>query len=314
MARFPDSVWQFDRDLEKALAARPPARALGFRLAVFGAVRDDHRLDIKVQIGRRRALALGFFGAVGGLFGVTIGMPVLPKLLALAATLRRPAERESFGGSRALLTSAFLEQLFSMLTAPAMMLFHSRFVASILLGIGVGWGPQTRDDTGVSLAEALKSQGSHMVIGAVWGGLVLALAPQFFWWLLPVVFGKVFAVPLTVLSSRISAGRAAARLGLFLTPDEIDPPKELRDLRAAMADKADPIGDAAALARTARLRYGPEVMAARSAFRVQRPASARAATAGVYWRPPATYPEHRPCEMVPQRFEYLSLRVLVRAS
>ena len=248
------------------------------------------------------------------LFGVTIAMLVLPKLLALTATLSRPAERESFGGARALLASAFLEQLFSMLTAPAMMLFHSRFVASILLGIGVGWGPQTRDDRGVTLPEALASQGSHMLIGAVWGGLVLALAPQFFWWLLPVVFGMVFAVPLTVLSSRISAGRAATRFGLFLTPDEIDPPRELRNLRTAMAERADPVDEAAALARTARLHYGPEIMVARNAFRVQRPAPVRPATASVSWRPSVTYPEHRPCEMVPQRFEYPSFRVVMRAS
>ena len=48
----------------------------------------------------------------------------------------------------------------------------------------------------------------HLVLGLVWGAAILALAPQFIWWLMPVLVGMVLAVPFTVLTSRTSLGRA----------------------------------------------------------------------------------------------------------
>jgi membrane glycosyltransferase len=70
----------------------------------------------------------------------------------------------------------------------------------------------------------------------VWGALILWLAPRFFWWLTPVLVGLLCGVGLTVWTSRVAAGRAARRHGLFLTPEETDPPPELLSLFSPEAE------------------------------------------------------------------------------
>ncbi len=52
---------------------------------------------------------------------------------------------------------------------------------------------------------------------------------------MPIWLGLVLSVPLTVWSSRSSVGLALKRLGLFLTPEETQPPPELMRLRQALA-------------------------------------------------------------------------------
>ena len=47
-------------------------------------------------------------------------------------------------------------------------------------------------------------------------------------WCAPLLFGLLAAVPAAVLSSRAGLGRAARRLGLFLTPEEVAPAPVLR--------------------------------------------------------------------------------------
>ena len=54
--------------------------------------------------------------------------------------------------------------------------------------------------------------------------------PDFFWWLTPVLAGLVLSVPLSMLSSRPDIGRAARALGMFLIPEEIEPPQVLARL------------------------------------------------------------------------------------
>src|SRR5256885_7791940 len=51
--------------------------------------------------------------------------------------------------------------LFSVLLAPSMMLFHSTFAAQTLLGKAVSWNAQDRSDRGVTLREAFRRQKWH---------------------------------------------------------------------------------------------------------------------------------------------------------
>ena len=63
--------------------------------------------------------------------------------------------------------------------------------------------------------------------------------------IMTVITGLVLSVALTVWTSRTDVGQWARRAGLFLTPEETDPPRELRRLAAAEADPpapADPAG------------------------------------------------------------------------
>ena len=69
---------------------------------------------------------------------------------------------------------------------------------------------------------------------------MLALAPRFIGWMLPVIAGMLISVPFTVLTSRASIGRALRRHGLLLTPEETCPPPELAALQAA--EPLKPVG------------------------------------------------------------------------
>jgi membrane glycosyltransferase len=114
-----------------------------------------------------------------------------------------------------------------------MMLFHCTFVVQALLGRNLDWDAQPRSDRGVGWGEALRRHKWHLLLGMVWGAAMLALAPRFIGWMLPVIAGMLISVPFTVLTSRANLGRALRRRGLLLTPEESCPPPELAALQAA---------------------------------------------------------------------------------
>lgn len=172
-------------------------------------------------------------GEIAALLAMTVVALVLPKLLGALLALRERRQRLAFGGSLKLLSSVALEQFMSMLLAPTMMLFHCTFVLRALLGRNVGWDAQPRSDRGVGWGEALRRHKWHLLLGMAWGGAMLALAPRFIGWMLPVIAGMLISVPFTVLTSRASLGRALRRRGLLLTPEETRPPPELAALQAA---------------------------------------------------------------------------------
>jgi membrane glycosyltransferase len=117
-----------------------------------------------------------------------------------------------------------------------MMLFHSTFVTQTLLGRSVSWNAQDRSERGVTFREAFRRQKWHLALGVAWGAAMLYLAPQFFWWLTPVLAGLFAGIPLTVWTSRTSAGRLFRRMGLLLTPEETAPPAEIAALSRASED------------------------------------------------------------------------------
>jgi len=175
-------------------------------------------------------------GEIGVLLLLTLVVLLLPKILGAGLAMRDRVLRPEFGGSARLCLSLLVEQLFSMLLAPSMMLFHSTFVAQTLLGRSVSWNAQERTERGVTLREAFRRQKWHLVLGVLWGAAMLRLAPQFFWWLTPVLAGLLFGIPLTVWTSQVSAGRLFRRHGLLLTPEETAPPPELVTLSRASED------------------------------------------------------------------------------
>jgi membrane glycosyltransferase len=54
--------------------------------------------------------------------------------------------------------------------------------------------------------------------------VAFALSPTLLAWLSPTLLGLVLAVPLSKASSSLTLGKIFARLHLFLTPEETDPP------------------------------------------------------------------------------------------
>jgi membrane glycosyltransferase len=174
-------------------------------------------------------------GEIIVLLSMTCTILFLPKLLGASLVLADRSLRAAYGGARKLIESVLFEQLMSMLLAPTMMLFHSSFVLSALFGRSVGWDAQPRGDRGITWREGLMRHRWHLLLGLVWGAIILTLAPKFIWWMLPVLLGMVIAVPFTVLTSRNSLGRALKERNLLLTPEETSPPPELAALAANLA-------------------------------------------------------------------------------
>jgi len=199
------------------------------------------------------------------LFSATLLMLFLPKVLAIVLIAARDAR--AFGSRWRLALSALLEIGLSMLLAPIRMFFHTGFVISALTGSGFRWCSPARDDAQTTWRDALRRHGFHSLIGIGWAAFVGWLDPRFLGWLLPVVGAFVLSVPLSVYTSRASLGRALRRRGLFLIPEEVDPPAEIAAAQtyvgraASCPDVAtavvDPVANALACASTP-LRSLPE--------------------------------------------------------
>jgi membrane glycosyltransferase len=174
-------------------------------------------------------------GEIAVLMSITVAVLFLPKIFGALLAMREPRLRRGFGGGGRLFASLGIEQLFSILLAPAMMLFHTTFVVTTLAGKPVVWHAQERGDRGITMVEALRRHMWHLAIGLAWGAVILYFAPRYIWWLLPVLAGMVLAAPLTVWTSRADAGRWLRRHRLLLTPEETEPPAELAALSARLA-------------------------------------------------------------------------------
>jgi membrane glycosyltransferase len=197
---------------------------------------------------------------IAALLTMTVIVLLLPKMLGAVLVLKDRSLRAAFGGAPKILGGFLLEQLLSILLAPTMMLFHTEFVLRALLGRSVGWDAQPRGDRGVPWREALRRHKWHLIIGLVWGGAILALAPNFIWWMSPVIVGMLLSVPLTVLTSRSDLGRELRRHGWLLTPEETQEPYELATAAAARARGLAPAIDIApeAMPQRAPLPMMPE--------------------------------------------------------
>jgi membrane glycosyltransferase len=165
------------------------------------------------------------------LFLAVMALLMLPKLFSLLLCLRNREHATAFGGRLKLSLSVFLEIVFSALMAPILAVERTRFVTAILLGRNVKWQAQQRDDMQTSPREALGRHATGTLLGLAWAGLFLLAAPRLLWWFSPVLAGLILAIPVSVWSSRATAGAWAKRHGLWLIPEEITTPQLLQRLQ-----------------------------------------------------------------------------------
>jgi membrane glycosyltransferase len=159
------------------------------------------------------------------LFAAVASVLFLPKIIAaLIAGIRNP---QAFGGRGKLAMSLLIEIVLSALLAPVRMLFHTQFVVAALAGWDIQWRSPARADRATSWREAVHRHGWQSSVGVGWVAVMWLHAPQFLPWLAPVATGLILAIPLSVWTSRASAGIRARSRGLFLTPSEIAPPPEI---------------------------------------------------------------------------------------
>jgi membrane glycosyltransferase len=161
--------------------------------------------------------------SAGVLFIMTITLLFGPKVLSLVHLCSRPREMAAFGGPVRVLVGAILETFFSVLTSPVLVWFHSRFVLRNLAGQTVVWNTQTRNSGGgPSWGEAVLEYWPLPILGFVLGLLAWWISPVYLFWLSPLLVGLILAIPVAHFSCHTSLfGK------LFVTPEELHPPKEL---------------------------------------------------------------------------------------
>ena len=168
------------------------------------------------------------------LVALTLALLYGAKLLALANVLMDRDASHAFGGRLRLLASAALEQLAVTVTAPVLLVLYTAFTVGMLCGRAVRWDAQPRDDRGVPWSEGWRRMRLPAVVGAAWLAGLSVVGGAVLGWSLTLLAGLALATPFAVWSSRTALGRAARRLGLFLTEDEVAPDPVLRAYQRAM--------------------------------------------------------------------------------
>ncbi|HYF35228.1 MAG TPA: glucans biosynthesis glucosyltransferase MdoH [Prosthecobacter sp.] len=168
------------------------------------------------------------------LLGLTVMLIFLPKVTILLDELI--TGRMFFPLRLRLLTfvSSMMDTIVFTLMAPILMIFHSRFVINTVLGKGVRWVTQRRKlDGKVDWAEAFFTFWPVTAIGVVWGVVGWFVSDVFLLWISPILAALFMAIPLAIIISGKSSGQ---RLGIFLTPEETEPPTVLATLQNHLAE------------------------------------------------------------------------------
>lgn len=171
-------------------------------------------------------------------FAATMGLLIVPKLLAYLVLISRRKERVSFGGSIRVLAGILAETVLAAMIAPSMMIFQSGAVAEILFGRDAGWQVQRRSDGEVARGEIYRKLTAPTLFGLVLGLSAYAVSVPLLLWMSPVVIGLVLALPMGLLtSSRLKTA------GLFATPeDECPPPVLVRAKELAASARIEMTG------------------------------------------------------------------------
>jgi len=164
------------------------------------------------------------------LFVVTLIMWFAPKIATVIDVVSRPALRRAFGGAGRFIASTITETIFFLLLSPIMWFGHTMFLTGLVLGRKIGWGGQARDDHAVPWSDAARQLWPHTLFG--WSCiLILAFTvPTAIPYALFIAGGPALSIPLAVITSWPSVGRALMRAGIGALPEENAPPLALRRL------------------------------------------------------------------------------------
>jgi membrane glycosyltransferase len=166
---------------------------------------------------------------------------LLPKILGASLFIRQPDKLQAGGGRVRIYAGVLAEAAFSMILAPILMLFYSRFVCATFSGAGITWGRQRRaDEQGPSWRELVAAHSGHAILALAWAGTVAGLAPTLLPWLAPVLIGPLMAIPFSRIIASTRLGRRARERSWFVVPEETQPPIEFQRLREPFTEYAGP--------------------------------------------------------------------------
>ncbi len=170
------------------------------------------------------------------LFGMTMVVLLVPKLLGLMLSLVQSGTRRGSGGAIRLVISALFEVAMSALLAPVMMLIQTGHVVHIVFGFDTGWNPQRRDDGSIPFLAIVRRHRSHVLFGILTLVSGLLISPSLVAWMSPTIGGLVLAIFLSWATGLLSVGLALRRIGLLLTPEERHRPAVVQRAAAIVAE------------------------------------------------------------------------------
>ncbi|MEA2910955.1 MAG: rane glycosyltransferase [Bradyrhizobium sp.] len=154
-------------------------------------------------------------------FGGTMGLLIVPKLLACVLLETQRRNRKQFGGGWLVFAGVVIETILSGLIAPVMMILQSSAVGEILLGRDAGWQVQRRDDGKWPLRDLIRKYAAPTLFGVGMAASAFAVSLPLLLWMAPVISGLLLSIPIAMLSS------SGSKSGLFRTPEETSPPQVL---------------------------------------------------------------------------------------
>jgi membrane glycosyltransferase len=132
-------------------------------------------------------------GSALRLFMATMGVVLLPKGLGLILELQRVYAARERGGSLRAIAAVATETVYSMLIAPILMMTQTSAVGQILMGRDAGWKPQSRDENGIPLTDAMRFHARHMIAGMILALLCWNTTPELAIWMAPVILGLLLS-------------------------------------------------------------------------------------------------------------------------
>ena len=202
--------------------ANSPLWLLSLVLGVLAAVRQE----TNVRPGTSDPIIVSAI-----LYAGIMGLLLLPKVLGAAILMRSPEKLKLCGSRAKVAMNVAAETVHSMLLAPILMLFYTRFVLASLCGFKVGWGPQARsDDHGPGWRTWVAVHGGNTIFALAVIALLAWRMPSLLAWMAPVLAGLVLAIPLSNFTASRRFGLRARASGWFVTPEEAEPPPELENL------------------------------------------------------------------------------------
>jgi membrane glycosyltransferase len=162
------------------------------------------------------------------LFICVMSILVTPKLLGFLLLLRHCSTARCCGGAIPAALSVVFETVTSALIAPVMMLMQSDAVLGILTGQDVGWCSQARQGSKIPMRVIMRRHASQTILGLLFAIEAVLISPAFFAWVSPLILGMVLSIPLSAASGARCVGSRLRRLGLLVTPEEVECPAILR--------------------------------------------------------------------------------------
>ncbi|MGZ3217529.1 glucans biosynthesis glucosyltransferase MdoH [Paracoccus sp. T5] len=185
------------------------------------------------------------------LFGIAMGLLLLPKFIATFRAWARPLAANS-GGRVRIFASAIFETILSALIAPVQMLVQTRQIFEILGGRDSGWNAQVRAGTMPGWGVVLRYHWAHVALGLGTLVVLASFSPAQLIWLSPILAGLILSPVTSRLSASPVFGRWARLRGLLVTPEERDPPAILTEAAAIARSLPQPVTGRDSLLRLAR--------------------------------------------------------------